>query len=92
MSVTPDIERLVAIDSRITRADRSALAERWEFGHLLLLARDGAVRLPNGYLRRSRSGQASRGPNSGTAPDSRSATRPVRIWLTPLVSFRVGGS
>lgn len=44
------LERLVRIDKRIDAAEGTALRDRWEFGHALLAARDGAGRLPNGYL------------------------------------------
>lgn len=45
-----DIERLVHIDQRIDAAEGDGLRARWEFGRQLLAARDGAGRLPNGYL------------------------------------------
>ena len=50
--MTPDltIERLVRIDLRIDAHEGGALRDRWEFGHQMLAARDGAGRLPNGYL------------------------------------------
>jgi len=44
------IERLVHIDQRIDASESTALRDRWEFGHQMLAARDGAGRLPNGYL------------------------------------------
>lgn len=44
------IERLVHIDQRIDAAEGDGLRARWEFGHQMLAARDGAGRLPNGYL------------------------------------------
>lgn len=44
------IERLVHIDQRIDANESDALRARWEFGHQMLAARDGAGRLPNGYL------------------------------------------
>lgn len=44
------IERLVHIDRRIDSHEGEALRDRWEFGHAMLAARDGAGRLPNGYL------------------------------------------
>lgn len=46
-----DVEQLVAIDGRIDAHEGGALRDRWEFGRLMLAARDGAGRLPNGYLR-----------------------------------------
>ncbi|WP_288337886.1 MT-A70 family methyltransferase [uncultured Gordonia sp.] len=45
-----NIERLVHIDRRIDENESDALRARWEFGHQMLAARDGAGRLPNGYL------------------------------------------
>lgn len=45
-----DIERLVRIDQRIDGHEGAALRDRWEFGRQMLAARDGAGRLPNGYL------------------------------------------
>lgn len=45
-----DIERLARIDQRIDANESDALRARWEFGHQMLAARDGAGRLPNGYL------------------------------------------
>lgn len=45
-----DLERLVHIDQRIDANESDALRARWEFGHQMLTARDGAGRLPNGYL------------------------------------------
>lgn len=45
-----DIERLVRIDQRIDGHEGAALSDRWEFGRQMLAARDGAGRLPNGYL------------------------------------------
>lgn len=47
-----DIERLVHIDRQIDENESTALRARWEFGQQMLAARDGAGRLPNGYLRR----------------------------------------
>jgi hypothetical protein len=44
------IERLARIDQRIDSHQGAALRDRWEFGHEMLAARDGAGRLPNGYL------------------------------------------
>lgn len=44
------IQRLVHIEERITGAEDTGLRARWEFGHVLLAARDGKGRLPNGYL------------------------------------------
>jgi N6-adenosine-specific RNA methylase IME4 len=44
------IERLVHIDQRIDAHEGEALRDRWEFGHLMLAARDGKSRLPNRYL------------------------------------------
>lgn len=49
-AVDLDIERLVRIDQRIDASESTALRDRWEFGHQMLAARDGAGRLPNGYL------------------------------------------
>lgn len=45
-----DLERLVRIDQRIDASESTALRDRWEFGQQMLAARDGAGRLPNGYL------------------------------------------
>lgn len=45
-----DIEALVLIDKRIDENEADALRARWEFGREMLAARDGAGRLPNGYL------------------------------------------
>lgn len=45
-----DLERLVHIDQRIDAAEGDGLRARWEFGQQMLAARDGAGRLPNGYL------------------------------------------
>jgi len=45
-----DIERLVHIDRQIDENESTALRARWEFGKQMLAARDGAGRLPNGYL------------------------------------------
>lgn len=44
------IARLVHIDQEIDRNESTALRARWEFGQAMLAARDGAGRLPNGYL------------------------------------------
>lgn len=44
------IERLVHIDRQIDENESTALRARWEFGRQMLAARDGAGRLPNGYL------------------------------------------
>lgn len=49
-AVDLDIERLVRIDQRIDASESTALRDRWEFGRQMLAARDGAGRLPNGYL------------------------------------------
>lgn len=46
------IERLVHIDKQIDENETCALRARWEFGRQMLAARDGAGRLPNGYLTR----------------------------------------
>lgn len=45
-----DVEQLVRIDKRIDANESDALRARWEFGRQMLAARDGAGRLPNGYL------------------------------------------
>jgi len=44
------IETLVLLDKRIDENESCALRARWEFGREMLAARDGAGRLPNGYL------------------------------------------
>lgn len=44
------IERLVQLERRIAEHESAALRDRWEFGKLMLAARDGAGRLPNRYL------------------------------------------
>lgn len=44
------IERLVHLDQRIDASEADGLRGRWEFGQQMLTARDGAGRLPNGYL------------------------------------------
>lgn len=43
-------ERLVHIDQRIDAYEGDALRDRWEFGQLMIEARDGMGRLPNGYM------------------------------------------
>lgn len=45
-----DIESLILIDKQIDENESTALRARWEFGREMLAARDGAGRLPNGYL------------------------------------------
>ncbi|HEY9408623.1 MAG TPA: MT-A70 family methyltransferase [Jiangellaceae bacterium] len=45
-----DLERLVHLDQQVDANESRALRTRWEFGHQMLAARDGAGRLPNGYL------------------------------------------
>lgn len=49
-TVSLDIERLVHIDKQIDDNESTALRARWEFGRQMLTARDGAGRLPNGYM------------------------------------------
>lgn len=44
------IERMVSLDERIDANEADVLRARWEFGRQMLAARDGAGRLPNGYL------------------------------------------
>jgi N6-adenosine-specific RNA methylase IME4 len=44
------IERLIHIDHRIDAHEGEALRDRWEFGHLMVAAREGMDRLPNGYM------------------------------------------
>jgi len=44
------IARLLHIDKQIDENESTALRARWEFGREMLAARDGAGRLPNGYL------------------------------------------
>lgn len=48
--ISLDLERMVRIDQRIDADESDALRARWEFGQQMLTARDGAGRLPNGYL------------------------------------------
>lgn len=48
--MTRNIELLVLLDKRIDENESCALRARWEFGREMLAARDGAGRLPNGYL------------------------------------------
>lgn len=43
-------EQLVLLDKQIDENESCALRARWEFGREMLAARDGAGRLPNGYL------------------------------------------
>ncbi|MGI8682035.1 MAG: MT-A70 family methyltransferase [Mycobacteriales bacterium] len=54
VAVTPStdlaIEQMARIDQRIDSHEGEALRDRWEFGRHMLAARDGAGRLPNGYL------------------------------------------
>lgn len=47
--ISLDLERLIHLDERIDANESDALRARWEFGHAMLAARDGAGRLPNGY-------------------------------------------
>lgn len=44
------LERLVHIDKEIDANESTALRSRWEFGRLMLAARDGKGRLPDRYL------------------------------------------
>lgn len=46
-----DVERLVRLDEQVDAAEGDGLRARWEFGRLMLAKRDGAGRLPNGYLK-----------------------------------------
>lgn len=46
-----DIDHLVRIDQSIDDNEATALRARWQFGQELVAARDGAGRLPNGYMR-----------------------------------------
>ena len=48
--VSIGIARLVELDEVIDAAEHGGLIARWEFGRQMLAARDGAGRLPNGYL------------------------------------------
>jgi hypothetical protein len=48
--IIEDIETLVCIDKRIDAIEVEGLRERWEFGRIMLAARNGKKRLPNGYL------------------------------------------
>lgn len=48
--ILPTIAAFVDIDRRIDESREAAFRARWEFGHMLLAARDGAGRLPNGFL------------------------------------------
>lgn len=45
-----DYETLLTIDKRIDAAEAEGIRERWEFGRIMLAARGGKKRLPNGYL------------------------------------------
>ena len=45
-----DFETLLIIDKRIDTSEADSIRDRWEFGRLMLAARDGRKRLPNGYL------------------------------------------
>jgi hypothetical protein len=45
-----DFETLLMIDKRIDSAEVEGIRDRWEFGRLMLEARGGKKRLPNGYL------------------------------------------
>lgn len=49
-TVDLNVERLVHIDRSIDENESNGIRARWEFGQLMLAARDGAGRLPNGYL------------------------------------------
>lgn len=42
--------KLVPLDRKIDKNESTALRARWEFGQLMLAARGGNGRLPNGYL------------------------------------------
>jgi hypothetical protein len=57
-----DFETLLCIDKRIDAAEAEGITERWEFGRLMLAAREGKKRLPNGYLAElvSRTGKSQR--------------------------------
>lgn len=44
------VQRLLHIDARIDAHEGDAIRDRWEFGQVMLAARDGKGRLPNGYL------------------------------------------
>lgn len=44
------IERLVHIDAQIAERDKSALRDRWEFGRLIIAARESNGRVPMGYM------------------------------------------
>lgn len=49
-TVDLSLERLVHLDQRFDEHEGGALRDRWEFGRQMLATRDGAGRLPNGYL------------------------------------------
>ena len=48
--VIDPFDQLVQIDQRIDRLEGEALRDRWEFGRIMLAARQGKQRLSNGYL------------------------------------------
>lgn len=43
-------ETLLILDKRIDSAEAESIRDRWEFGRVMLAARNGKKRLPNGYL------------------------------------------
>jgi hypothetical protein len=45
------LAELLALDEKIDTSDAEGIRARWEFGHLMLTARGGKKRLPNGYLK-----------------------------------------
>jgi hypothetical protein len=45
-----DFETLQVIDKRIDTSEADGIRDRWEFGRVMLAARAGKKRLPNGYL------------------------------------------
>lgn len=45
-----DFEPLLILDKRIDASEAETIRDRWEFGRLMLAAREGKKRLPNGYL------------------------------------------
>jgi hypothetical protein len=49
-AVIPQLDEMLRLDKRIDASEVESIRDRWEFGWMMVKARNGAKRLPNGFM------------------------------------------
>ena len=101
VSIDHDVSQLVAIDKKIDKSESAGLRARWEFGKLMLAARNGKGRLPDGYMAKLETATGKRSSELGyrqqfaktypTEDELSNALERYKSWREVIQSFAEEG-